>query len=167
MTNEAVLEFNPAFAAAGRVVVAMATGGFVGDVDVDDSPRIGARVPLHAPWRFHIVMLLAGLIVGSETSASPPGLEILDLARISPRWDIATALRIITIRLGHPPEDDVIAEARRLAAAADRFVRAPKNSSVIRQIGDLLFARGTLTGSEIDAELGTYQFDMSPLNALK
>lgn len=165
-----------AYHESGHAALALASGGAVEHVTIDRGVYLAdARVPNEASWRTYIAFTLAGDIAGRWSNRwtipiAPIELDwTLNAVRRcgGGRCDICQAVRTATVGLRHPANDVIVAEIRIIEAATAEFIQDPTNWRFIRRLADLLVARGTLTGEEITAELGAYEFDLSSLKHLK
>lgn len=161
---------------SAHVAVALATGGDCEFVTVASGRYLAqALPPTSAPWRLHVAYFLAGRIAQDWSrrwtiSIHPCEFDwILRAVRAcgGGYCDLCRAVRLATVGLGHPADDAIVAEIRLIETATTDFVHHPTNWHFVRRLSDLLIERSTLTGADIDAEFGTYPFDLSPLNHLK
>lgn len=140
----------------GHAIVTAVLGGEVGRVTILGQALAECRVPADAPWPHRVAVDLAG---DAATVGDLPANE-LDWHVTAVRavgggmCDRCRAVRSIVVGLRHPPNEDVIAEFRRIETILAEFFARSEVRSLVSDIAWDLFDEGTITGEYIEDHFG-------------
>lgn len=141
----------------GHALATILLGGTVGKITIEGQPCAECRLPDSARWRHRVAVDLAGDAATVGELADPELLWHLAAVRNcgGGHCDRCNATRQIVVGLRHPPDEDVIAEFRRIEAVLAEFFERRDVRFIVADLAMWLSDDRTITGNEITERFGS------------